>query len=157
MFVKEKEKNMNLIFRKIDENSSKDIEQFNELMADLLAPAEDIKLLKKNIRKANTYENYYLMGVEDADHHRLCGTMLAVVIDDFCGNCAPIMLVENVVIHHDYQHQGVGRRMFQEMERWGRKKGVNYALLCSDMEREGAHEFYRAIGCKEVKGFKRYL
>lgn len=148
---------MNLIFRKIEENNPKDISQFNELMADLLAPAEDIELLKKNIQKANSYENYYLMGVEDVDNGRLCATMLAVVIDDFCGSCAPIMLVENVVTHHDYQQKGIGKRMFQEMENWGRSKGVNYALLCSDMEREGAHEFYRAIGCKEVKGFKRYL
>lgn len=148
---------MNLIFRKLDENSQNDIAQFNELMADLLAPAQDISLLRENIRKANSYENYYLMAVEDADNHKLCATMLAVAIDDFCGTCAPIMLVENVVTHHDYQQKGVGRRMFEEMEAWGRSKGVNYALLCSDMERKGAHEFYRAIGCKEVKGFKRYL
>ena len=148
---------MNLIYRKIDENNENDIGQFNELMADLLAPANDVNQLKENIRKANTYDNYYLMTVEDCDNNKLCGTMLGVVIDDFCGTCAPIMLVENVVIHHDYQQNGIGRKMFRQMEEWGREKGVNYALLCSDMEREGAHEFYRAIGCKEVKGFKRYL
>ncbi len=148
---------MNLIFRKLDETSQTDLEQFNDLMADLLAPAKNINLLRENIRKANSYENYYLMVVEDVNNHKLCGTMLAVVIDDFCGSLAPIMLVENVVTHHDYQKKGVGRKMFEAMEEWGKSKGVNYALLCSDMHREGAHEFYRAIGCTEVKGFKKYL
>ena len=47
--------------------------------------------------------------------------------------------------------------MFDEIEKWGKSHNVNYALLCSDMEREGAHQFYGAIGCKEVKGFKKYM
>lgn len=148
---------MNLIFRKLDEKNPSDVKQFNELMEELVQAAADIEILKENIRKANSYDNYYLMAVEDTDNSRICGSLLAIIFDDFCGDCKPLMVVENVVTHHEYYKKGIGRKMFDEIGKWGKERNVNYALLCSDMDRTGAHEFYRAIGCTEVKGFKKYL
>ena len=148
---------MNLIFRKIDETNAKDIDQFNELMDDLTEHAKNRTLLIDNIRKMNNREDAYLMVAEDTDAGKLCGSVLAIVFDDFCDDCKPLMLIENVVTHHDYQHKGVGKRMFEEMEAWGSAHNVNYASLCSSLSREGAHKFYHAIGYKEVKGFKKFL
>ena len=148
---------MNLIFRKLDANNICDLKQFNELMGVLAKPADSLDVLVANIEKANIQENYYLMVVEDTEASRLCGSLLAITFDDYCGDCRPLMVVENVVTHPDYQKLGIGRRMFEEIEAWGKTRNVNYALLCSDMNREGAHKFYRAIGCTEVKGFKKYL
>lgn len=148
---------MNLIFRKLDETNPSDIGQFNELMDDLTHHADNQELLKEKIRRMNSREDAYLMVAEDTDTGRLCGSVLAIVFDDFCDDCKPLMLIENVVTHHDYQHMGVGRRMFAEIEAWGKAHDVNYASLCSSMSREGAHKFYHAIGYKEVKGFKKFL
>ena len=67
------------------------------------------------------------------------------------------MIVENVVTHHAYRQMGVGRRMFDAIESWGKEKNVNYVILCSNLRRVEAHKFYHSIGYDEVKGFKKYL
>ena len=148
---------MNLIFRKVDETNPEDIRQFNELMDDLTAHAEDVALLKEKIRKTNANENIFLMVAEDTDTSRLCGSILGIVHDDYCEACRPFMLIENVVTHHDYRHMGVGRQMFERIEEWGKEWNVSYVILCSGLNREGAHKFYQSIGYEEIKGFKKYL
>lgn len=148
---------MNLIFRKMDPDSAQDIAQFNELMDDLTSRAHDQERLIEQIRRMNRRGDAYLMVAEDAETGRLAGTAMAVTFDDFCDDCLPVLVIENVVTHHDFQHRGVGRMMFSEIERWGRAQGVNYAILCSSMHRSAAHKFYEAVGYHEVKGFKKFL
>ena len=148
---------MNLIFRKLDGTNPRDIDQFCELMDDLSERAEDRALLIRRIEEANSNTNTVLMVAEDVERSRICGSLLAVVFGDFCGACRQVMVLENVVTHHEYQHQGVGKRMFEEIEAWGRQKDAAYAILCSGLGRLTAHKFYHALGYEEVKGFKKYL
>lgn len=148
---------MELKFRKLDETKESELLELNELMGLLIEKACSLDKMAEIVRKYNAREDAYLMVAEDVGTGRICGSLLAIVFDDYCGECKPLMIVENVVTHCDYQGQGVGKKMFEAIGEWGKNKNVNYGLLCSDMEREGAHEFYRAIGCKEVKGFKKYL
>ena len=49
------------------------------------------------------------------------------------------------------------RAMMDEIEAWGREKGVRYAVLCSAMTRKEAHQMYEKLGYGEVKGYKKYL
>ena len=148
---------MELIFRKLDENNEHDVEQFCCLMDDLTSRAADRELLIKKIKKINANEDAYMMVAEDAQSGKLLGSVLGLTFGDFCESCRPIMIIENVVVHHDYQGQGIGRRMFAHMEAWAKERDVCYITLCSSLSREGAHKFYHAIGYENVKGFKKYL
>lgn len=148
---------MKLIFRKLDETNTDDIAQFNELMDDLTTHTANQALLLENIKKINAREDAYLCVAEDQETGRLCATLLAVLLDDFCDDCQPMMIIENVVTHHDYRQLGIGRQMFAEIERWGRSKNVNYINLSSSLNRTEAHSFYHSIGFEEVKGFRKHL
>ncbi|MCI8342344.1 MAG: GNAT family N-acetyltransferase [Firmicutes bacterium] len=148
---------MEFIFRKIDETNPNDIEQFNELMNDLSTHAKDKELLSKKIREFNSRDDAYLMVVEDTENSKICASLIAVTFGDFCDLCRPVMIVENVVTHHSYQRRGIGKMMFEEIEKWGRKHDVSYIMLCSSMHRKQAHIFYNSIGYSEVKGYKKYL
>lgn len=148
---------MELKFRKLDETKENELLELNELMGQLIEKACSLENMAEIVRKYNAREDAYLLVAEDVSSGQICGSLLAIVFDDYCGDCRPLMIIENVVTHRDYQGKGVGKKMFEAIGEWGKTKNVNYGLLCSDMEREGAHEFYRAIGCKEVKGFKKYL
>lgn len=148
---------MNLIFRRLDENNPRDVEQFSALMDDLTMRAKDQNLLLEKIRRTNANPDAYMMVAEDADAGMLCGTLLALTFGDFCDTCRPVMIIENVVVHHDYQRKGVGKSMFEEIERWAKDRDVCYITLCSSLARTDAHKFYYAIGYDDVKGFKKYL
>ena len=148
---------MRIVFRKVDETSDKDIAQFNELMDDISEHAFDNELLIRRIREINAREDQYLLVAEDEERGKICGSLIGVVFNDFCGLCAPVMVIENVVTHHDYRRMGVARAMMNEIEEWGRTRGVRYATLCSAMTRKDAHQMYEALGYGEVKGYKKYL
>ncbi len=148
---------MNLIFRKVNPASARDIDQFNELMDDISEHAFDRERLIALIEEINGRDDQYLLVAEDTDAGKICGSLIGVAFSDFCGLCAPVMVIENVVTHHDYRRMGVARAMMDEIEAWGRARGVRYATLCSAMKRTGAHRMYKALGYEEVMGFKKYL
>lgn len=99
----------------------------------------------------------YLLVAEDSESHEIVGSLLGVIFEDICGDCRPILLVENVAVLEKYQSQGIGRQMFEEIERWGKEMQCHYEILVSGLSRTGAHHFYSALGFNEVKGFKKYL
>ena len=148
---------MNLIFRPLDPQNANDIAQFNALMDDLTCHAADQELLRHNVAAANANPDKYLMVAEDTDTGALCGSLFSMVFDDFCDQCRPVMLVENVVTGSQHRGKGVARAMFAAIEDWGRSKQAAYIILCSGNNRHAAHQFYKAIGYEEIKGFKKYL
>lgn len=148
---------MTLQFRTLNEQDPHDLEQFNCLMDDLTHRAADQQLLQARIAEANANPDKYLLVAEDSDTGRLCGSVLAVCFGDFCEGCKPVMVIENVVTHHDFRNRGVAAAMFQAIEDWGREQQAAYAILCSANHRVEAHRFYEKIGYDTVKGYKKYL
>lgn len=148
---------MQLLFRKINPEDDADIARFNALMDDLSERAQDDGALRASLRRYNARSDAWLLVAEDRETSALCGSLLAVLADDYCGACRPILLVENVVTKKEYQRRGVGRAMFAEIERWARERDVNYIILVSAMRRVEAHAFYHALGYTEAKGFKKIL
>lgn len=120
-------------------------------------PVQDRTRAAELIEKVAGDPQKYLLAAQDLETGTLCGTLLGVVFEDICGDCRPILLVENVAVLPEYQGKGVGKAMFQEIERWGKEQDCHYEMLVSGLQRTGAHKFYNALGFDEVKGFKKYL
>lgn len=120
------------------------------------APADSVKATEQIARISKDPQKYLLL-VEDLDSNTICGTLFGVIFEDICGDCSPILLIENVAVLESYQQKGIGRAMFEEIEKWGRENHCHYEILVSGMQRLGAHKFYNALGFDEVKGFKKYL
>lgn len=144
---------MKLTFRKpaIDE-----LDALDKVMLVISGKPADREKMGPLVEKINSDPQKYLMAAVDEDAGVLCGSLLGVVFEDICGDCRPILLIENVAVLPEYQRKGVGKAMFREIERWGKKMDCHYAILVSGMQRAGAHKFYRALGYTEVKGFKKY-
>lgn len=145
---------MKLIFRKPTEN---DLDALDKVMLVISDKSADKEKAKKLVKKINADPQKYLLVAEDMDTGTLCGSLLGVVFEDICGDCRPILLIENVAVLPEYQGKGVGRAMFEEIERWGKEMDCHYEILVSGMQRTGAHKFYEALDFFEVKGFKKYL
>lgn len=143
---------MNLVFRQVEPH---DHEGFSVLMDQLSKRADSRELLVSKINRAISNPDMYLMCAElDGE---LVGSLIGLLCEDFCGDCRPILFIENVVTLEKCRGLGIGRKMFEAIEGWGRAHDCSYAVLVSGMDREGAHKFYDAIGYAEVKGYKKYL
>lgn len=146
---------MELILRKAEE---KDLDGLDQVMLVISDKAGDRATVKELLQKISGDPQKYLLVAEDKEKGAICGSLLGVVFEDICDSCRPILLVENVAVLESYQGRGVGRQMFQEIERWGKEQwDCHYEILVSGMNRTGAHKFYSALGFEEVKGFKKYL
>lgn len=146
---------MDLLLRKITAQDQEALDAVMQVISD--GGVKDKKRAAKLIEKVESDPQKYLLAAVDRETGMLCGTLLGVVFEDICGDCRPILLVENVAVLPEYQGKGVGRAMFREIERWGREMDCHYEMLVSGNQRTGAHKFYAALGFDEVKGFKKYL
>lgn len=146
---------MDLLLRKITAQDQESLDAVMQVISD--GEVKDKKRAAKFIEKVESDPQKYLLAAVDRETGTLCGTLLGVVFEDICGDCRPILLVENVAVLPEYQGKGVGRAMFREIERWGREMDCHYEMLVSGNQRTGAHKFYKALGFDEVKGFKKYL
>ncbi len=134
-----------------------DIPKLNPLLAQLSESLADPAKMAEKMEKIARNDDNYLLVAEDTEIGALLGSLIGVVFEDICGDCRPILLVENVVVEETARRLGVGRAMFDAIEDWGREKDCHYCILVSGLQRHGAHDFYRAVGYSEIKGFKKYL
>ena len=146
---------MELKLRKAQE---KDLDGLDQVMLVISDAAGERETVKRLLKKIDAYPQKYLLVAEDVETGTICGSLFGVVFEDICDSCRPILLVENVAVLESFQGKGVGRAMFQEIERWAKEEwDCHYEILASGLNRTGAHKFYAALGFDEVKGFKKYL
>ena len=146
---------MELELRKVQKE---DLDALDQVMLVISDAAGHRPTVEKLLEKIDGDPPQYLLAAVDRATGTLCGSLLGVVFEDICDTCRPILLVENVAVLESYQGRGVGRAMFQEIERWGKEVwNCHYEILVSGMNRTGAHKFYAALGFEEAKGFKKYL
>lgn len=145
---------MDIMIRKVTVDDIPGLDKVMQVISD--GPGDKEKMARL-IRKISQDEQKYLLAAIDRENNEIVGSLLGVVFEDICGDCRPILLVENVAVLDKCQGNGVGRRMFEEIESWGRKMDCHYEMLVSGMNRVGAHKFYERIGFEQVKGFKKYL
>ena len=130
---------MELILRKAEE---KDLDGLDQVMLVISDKAGDRATVKELLQKISGDPQKYLLVAEDKETGAICGSLLGVVFEDICDSCRPILLVENVAVLESYQGRGVGRQMFQEIERWGKEQwNCHYEILVSGMNRTGATSF----------------
>lgn len=145
---------MDLIMRKANTEDVDGLDRVMQVISD--GPGDKEEMARLIGRMARDGQKYLLAAV-DKESGEIVGSLLGVVFEDICGDCRPILLIENVAVLERCQGQGVGRAMFEEVERWGREQRCHYEILVSGMQRKGAHGFYQALGFEQVKGFKKYL
>ena len=146
---------MELKLRKAQE---KDLDGLDQVMLVISDAAGERETVKRLLKKIDADPQKYLLVAEDVETGTICGSLFGVVFEDICDSCRPILRVENVAVLESFQGKGVGRAMFQEIERWAKEEwDCHYEILASGLNRTGAHKFYAALGFDEVKGFKKYL
>lgn len=63
-------------------------------------------------------------------------------------------------VDNDYKRMGVGSALLNKGEQWAKESGAVGIRLCSGIEREDVHKFYKAQGYIEnklQKNFKKIL
>ena len=99
-------------------------------------------------------DDYLILVVKDND--ALIGTAMGVCCKTPVMAGTNFLVVENVVVAESAKRKGVGRLLFEALDRFAAEKDCSYAILCSSTFRTGAHAFYEKMGyTDDVKGFRK--
>lgn len=87
---------------------------------------------------------------------KICGTAMCYSCPSLTEEGRPFLVVENVVVSEECRGMGVGKLLFEEIDRFAEENRCSYSILVSSEHRSGAHRFYKKIGYSDpVKGFRK--
>jgi GNAT superfamily N-acetyltransferase len=131
-----------------------EIPELLELYKELGDFEMDLEESKKAYDKMLSDENYYLLVAKEDD--KIIGTVLGIVCHSLLILGKPFMVVEDVVVKEEYRRQGIGKKLFEEIDKISHERECLYSILVSSGHRKNAHVFYENQGYNdEVKGFRK--
>jgi len=65
------------------------------------------------------------------------------------GDGEHILLVQDLIVHPEYQRQGIGTALFRTV--WDKYEGVRMFQVNTDMEDERDNRFYQSFGMKKLE------
>ena len=100
-------------------------------------------LMAARVRKV-TRQNHHLLLVAQDDRGEVCGWLHALGADAIeSGFRAEI---SGLVVARAAQRSGVGSRLVEAAEKWGKEIGAEFVSVRSNISREESHPFYRKLG-----------
>ena len=111
---------------------------------------QEIVPIKKAQGIFNRIKNYpdYKIYVAKADK-QVVGTFSLLVMDKLSHMGAKSGIVDDVVVHPDWQGKGIGKQMMRFAMDQCKNSGCYKLMLSSNLKRELAHEFYEKLGFKK--------
>ncbi|QRG66698.1 GNAT family N-acetyltransferase [Brevibacillus choshinensis] len=134
-----------------------DASQLSDLFVEFTGAPSDITAMRETIELISKRPEYYVAVA--CEQERVVGTAMGIICRDLCGDGRPFMLIENVVVAQSYHGEGIGKRLMNELEQFGRENRCKYVILVSEADRTDSHHFYESLGYPsgEEVGFKKKL
>ena len=108
-------------------------------------------------RKVTNNSNYCILNA--LENNLLVGSIMGVVCDELYGNCNPFIVIENFIVDKDHQKKGIGRKLFEQIDKYAKAMKYKNIFLVTDSERISANTFYQSMGFNpdSYKGYKKSL
>jgi len=134
-----------------------DMESLAQLYYQFWNEACDVPKMKASFHAMQGDGAYLLLGAQDGD--QLVGSVMGVVCRELYGDCAPFLVLENMIVDKQYRNRGVGKLLFGELEARARLRGCAQIILVTESGRKDAHRFYESMGFHPTanKGYKKKL
>lgn len=116
-----------------------------------------LEKMKSSFHKVSKDPNYiYLVAKEGGI---LAGSVMGIICENLYGECRPFMVIEDVIVSHDFRRKGVGTILMRELEKIAMKRNCCQTIFVTETRRKDAIVFYQSLGydADSHKGFKKKL
>lgn len=138
---------------KIRDARPEDLKRLLELYSLLEGPYSGEKALT-NVEAENLFTRILLDPNQQIlvaqDYGKVVGTLVVAILPNLAHGGAHYAVVENVVVDEEYRGEGVGTALVREAVERARKVGAYKLALCSNLQREESHAFYRSLGMEQT-------
>lgn len=97
--------------------------------------------------RMQSYPDYHLYVAEIEG--LIVGTFALLIMENLAHSGAPSGIVEDVVVHPQWQGQGIGKAMMQFAMQKCSQAGCYKLCLSSNLKRAAAHRFYESLGFQQ--------
>ena len=141
----------------IREMQSGDMDALSGLYSQFWNETSNLQRMRETFVRLQNNGAYILLCA--IEQNRLVGSVMGVVCEELYGECAPFLVVENMVVDRTCRKKGVGKLLFAELERRAKEKGCTQVILVTETERKDACGFYESAGFHPTanKGYKKKL
>ena len=134
-----------------------DIGSLSKLYYQFWNEDSDIQKMKVKFNELRHNDAYiFLCAVEN---ERLVGSVMGVVCEELYGDCAPFLVVEDMIVDSGCRKKGIGKMLFAQLEKRAKTKGCTQIILVTETGRKDACGFYESIGFHPTanKGYKKKI
>jgi N-acetylglutamate synthase-like GNAT family acetyltransferase len=130
---------MRHIRRATKEDSDSIADLYRELVAD-----SPISVLPERVDALAKSDQTFLLVCDDEGD--IIATALLCLCQDVMYNNQPFAIVENVIVHSQYQREGIGKSMMDYIEDFCLQQDCSKIMLLTSNENRNARDFYTAMG-----------
>ena len=134
-----------------------DMEALSKLYYQFWSETSNIEKMKQKFTELQKNDSYIFLGA--VVDNQLAGSVMGIVCEELYGECTPFLVVEDMVVDKAFRKKGIGKALFQEVEKQASDKGCTQMILVTEEARKDACGFYEAIGFHPTrnKGYKKKL
>ena len=90
------------------------------------------------------------------ENEKIIGSAMAICCKSLALSGKNFLVVEDVIVEEGHKGKGIGRKLFEELDKIAHAKNCAYAMLVSSGFRKGAHVFYEKMGyVDDALGFRK--
>jgi len=134
-----------------------DIEPLSKLYYQFWNEDSDAQKMKDKFTQLQNNNAYiFLCAVEN---EKIIGSVMGIVCEELYGDCMPFLVAENMVVDNTFRKKGIGKALFEELEKRAKGRGCTQIILVTETERKDACGFYESTGFHPTanKGYKKKL
>lgn len=109
-----------------------------------LTTLSPVAVLPERIDTLAQDPNTYLLVCDDDGD--VIASVLVCLCQDVMFNNQPFAIIENLIVHHHYQREGIGKSMMDYIEAFCLEQNCSKIMLLTNNENRSARDFYTAMG-----------
>lgn len=120
---------------------------------------EDSKIRVMESKFVELRENHNYIFISALEGNHLIGSVSGIICEELYGECKPFLVIENLIVDHEYRRKGIGNALMTEIEQIAIKNDCYQIFVITNNDRPDAIAFYESIGFNPDthKGFKKPL
>lgn len=143
---------MDIVFGKL---SNEDLEEVAQLYDSERSMSTNRVKMYKTFDKIKDNPDYNMIVAKQND--KIVGFAAVIIHQDIFEENNPFMTIWSVRVKKDMQKQGIGRQLFQHIEKIANKINCKFICLISEKNNIGANAFYEKLGYKYENGYIKML
>lgn len=131
-----------------------DAASISKINQEELGYAYSLKKTQEQLKRLMADSHHYFFVAEDDVTSQIQGYVQLQLYDNLYHDT--VLNLMALAVAKNYQGQGVGRALMQKARVLAKELGIAGIRINSGIGRQGAHKFYRQLGCQELSDQKRF-